>query len=71
VTTVTRHRRERRPKRRWPRRLAWVLALLVVLAVGIAIGQALHDNPRPGETTTQEKTLTLRPESATVTVTTP
>lgn len=68
MTTSTRHRRERRRTRR---RIGWALVLLLVLAVGIAIGQALHDNPRPGQTTTQEQTFTLRPESATVTVTTP
>ncbi len=49
----------------------WGLVLLLVLAVGIALGQALHDNPRPGQTTTQNETFTLKPESATVTVTTP
>jgi hypothetical protein len=62
----------RRPARsRTRRRIAWGLAFLLVLAVGIALGQALHDNPRPGQTTTQDRTFTLRPESATVTVTTP
>ena len=71
MTTTTRHRRERRRARRWPRRVAWVVGVLLLLAIGIAIGQALHDNPRAGQTTTQQQTFTLKPESATVTVTTP
>ncbi len=58
-------------RHRTRRRIAWGLAFLLVLAVGIALGQALHDNPRPGQTTTQDRTFTLQPESATVTVTTP
>jgi hypothetical protein len=33
--------------------------VLVVFAVGVALGQALHDNPKPGETTTLERTLTV------------
>jgi len=42
-----------------------------VFAVGIALGEALHDNPRPGSTTTNDRTLTLLPEASTVTVTAP
>jgi len=68
VTAVARQRRER-PRTR--RKIVWGLVLVLVLAVGIALGQALHDNPRPGQTTTQDSTFTLKPESATVTVTTP
>jgi hypothetical protein len=70
VTTVARRRGER-PRSRTRRRVVWGIVLLVVLAVGIALGQALHDNPRPGQTTTQNETFTLKPESATVTVTSP
>ncbi len=44
---------------------------MLVFAVGIALGQALEDNPRQGQTTTNDQTFTLRPESATVTVTAP
>ena len=44
---------------------------MLVFAVGIALGQALEDNPQPGSTITQDQTLTLPPESATVTVTAP
>ena len=70
MTTAARRRRER-PRSQTRRRVVWGLVLLLVLAVGIALGQALHDNPRPGQTTTQNETFTLKPESATVTVTTP
>ncbi len=41
---------------RWGIRLAVVL---IVFGAGIAVGQALHDNPKPGETTTLDRTLTL------------
>jgi hypothetical protein len=53
------------------RRIVWALVLALVFAVGVALGEALHDNPRPGRTTTVNRTFTLRPESATVTVTAP
>jgi hypothetical protein len=64
-------RERRRRKSPTKRRVVWGLALLLVFAVGIALGQALNDNPKPGSTTTRERTFTLLPESATVTVTTP
>ena len=51
--------------------LVWGLVCVLVFAVGIALGEALHDTPRTGQTTTQDRTFTVRPESATVTVTTP
>jgi hypothetical protein len=51
--------------------IVWGLVFVLVFAVGIALGQALEDNPRHGQTTTQDQTFTLRPESATVTVTAP
>jgi hypothetical protein len=44
---------------------------VLVFAVGIALGEALHDSPRTGQTTTLDRTFTVRPESATVTVTAP
>jgi hypothetical protein len=47
------------------------LLLAIAFAVGIALGEALHDNPRTGSTTTEERTFTLLPEASTVTVTTP
>jgi len=51
--------------------LLWGLVFALVFAVGIALGQALEDNPREGKTITQDRTFTLEPESATVTVTAP
>jgi hypothetical protein len=64
--------RERRQRKRTPPRwVVLVLACAVVFAVGVALGQALEDSPRSGQTTTQERTFTVRPESATITVTTP
>lgn len=65
----TRERRRRQSSTR--RKIVWALVLGLVFAVGIALGEALHDNPKPGSTTTQERTFTLLPESSTVTVTTP
>jgi hypothetical protein len=65
----TRERRRRQSSTR--RKIVWALVLALVFAVGIALGEALHDNPKPGSTTTQERTFTLLPESSTVTVTTP
>ena len=61
----------RRRKGSTVKRVAWGLLFALVFAVGIALGQALEDNPRPSSTITQDRTFTLPPESATVTVTTP
>jgi hypothetical protein len=61
----------RRRKSSTSRRVLWAVLLVLVFAVGIALGQALEDNPQPGSTITQDQTLTLPPESATVTVTAP
>ena len=44
---------------------------MLVFAVGIALGQALEDNPQPASTFTQDQTIIVPPESATVTVTAP
>ena len=68
MSAYERRRRRRNP---WGRRLAWVLAFAVVFAIGIALGQALEDSPTPGPTVTQDRTFTLPPPAATVTVTTP
>jgi hypothetical protein len=68
VTATPARRQRKRPDRRW---LVWSLVCVLVFAVGIALGEALHDSPRSGQTTTQNRTFTVRPESATVTVTTP
>jgi type II secretory pathway component PulL len=61
----------RRRKSSTRRRVVWAVVLVLVFAVGIALGQALEDNPQTGSTITQEQTLPLPPESATVTVTAP
>ena len=60
LSPVERHERRRRRRReeltRWGIRVA--LAALI-FALGVALGQALHDNPKPGTTTTFERTLTI------------
>ena len=63
--------RRRRKKSRAPRWIVLGVIAALVFAVGIALGQALNDNPGPGHTRTLQRTLTLAPESSTVTVTTP
>ena len=48
-------RGRRRPRTgRW---LALGVAGLALFAFGVALGEALHDNPRPGGTTTYVRTL--------------
>ena len=61
----------RRKKSHARRRIVLGLVCLLLFAVGIALGQSLDDNPGPGHTRTLERTFTLAPESATVTVTAP
>jgi hypothetical protein len=60
LTPVERRDRRRRRRReevtRWGIRVAIVL---LVFALGVALGQALHDNPKPGETITLERTLRI------------
>jgi hypothetical protein len=68
---VSTYQQRRRRKTSTRRRVIWALALVAVFAVGIALGQALEDNPRPASTITQDRTFTVPPESATVTVTAP
>jgi hypothetical protein len=68
VSSRDRRRRHGATQRRT---VVWALVLALVFAIGVALGEALNDNPRPGSTTTQERTFTLLPESSTVTVTTP
>jgi hypothetical protein len=55
-------RRERRRRRRQEELVRWAVRVVVVLLVfllGIALGQALHDNPKPGNTVTLERTLQI------------
>jgi hypothetical protein len=61
----------RRRKSSTRRRVVWMLVFVLVFAVGIALGQALEDNPQRASTVTHDQTITLPPESATVTVTAP
>jgi hypothetical protein len=74
--TLDRQTLERRRAGRQRRGVPWralvvVVMLVCALAVGIALGEALHDNPKPGGTTTTQRTLNplpLAPETVTVTV---
>jgi hypothetical protein len=53
-------RRERRRRRRREELTRWGIRVgvaLLLFLLGIALGQALHDNPKPGSTTTLERTL--------------
>jgi len=68
VTVKPGPRQKKSSARRW---IVWWLVGVLIFAVGIALGEALQDNPRPGKTRTLERTFTLAPESATVTVTSP
>jgi hypothetical protein len=68
VTTGARRRKKKSSAPKW---IALGLVCVLIFAVGIALGQALEDNPGPGHTRTLQRTFTLAPESATVTVTTP
>ena len=61
----------RRRKSSTRRRFVWAVIFVLVFAIRIALGQALEDNPPPASTVTHDQTITLPPESATVTVTTP
>ena len=58
LTPVERNERRRLQRRRevirWSIR---VLLVILVFALGVALGQAIHDNPRPGQTVTFDRTL--------------
>jgi hypothetical protein len=58
VSAADRERRRRRRRRAGIGQLLLALSVLAaVFAIGVAVGEALHDNPRPGLTTTQITTL--------------
>jgi hypothetical protein len=64
LTPVERHERRRQQRRR--ELIRWSVRTVVVLLVfllGIALGQALHDNPKPGETITVDRTLHVPTEN--------
>lgn len=58
---MSRRARSRPPRRNGrDRGLRWLLAAVVaaaLVALGVAVGEALHDNPRPGVTTTNVTTV--------------
>jgi hypothetical protein len=60
VTLTPVERQERRRQQRRRELIRWGVGTLVAVLVfllGIALGQALHDNPKPGETITIDRTL--------------
>jgi hypothetical protein len=60
LTPVERNERRRLQRRRDT--IRWgVRALVVALifALGVALGQAIHDNPKPGQTVTLNRTIHL------------
>ena len=60
LSPLERHdRRRRRRQSEWRRWGGVVVAALIVFGLGIALGQALHDNPKPGDTVTLERTLSI------------
>ncbi|HEX9416698.1 MAG TPA: hypothetical protein VF895_08350 [Gaiellaceae bacterium] len=65
-----------RPRPRKRRRLhrgrlvAGIALLVIVFLLGVALGQALHDNPKAGESRTFDRTFQPFPPAETVTVTT-
>jgi hypothetical protein len=76
VTQRSRTPARRRAGRRTGRRIAVPLLLavagLVIFALGIGLGRAIEENPEPGGTITQVRTLRplpLAPERETVTET--
>jgi hypothetical protein len=62
VTVNPVERLERRRRRRRQAVTFWAIRgalAIVVFGLGVALGQALHDNPKPGQTITLERTLRL------------
>ena len=59
--TATPRERRRQRARRLPRSVIWLAAVAagaLLFAVGVAVGEGIHDNPKPGITTTHERTVT-------------
>ena len=65
-----RRRPARRRRTNRGRLLAGIAVLIAVFLLGIAFGVALHDNPKPGQTTTFVRTFFPLAPKKTVTVTT-
>jgi hypothetical protein len=64
LSPVERHERRRQQRRR--ELIRWGVRTLVVLLVflfGVALGQALHDNPKTGQTITVDRTLHIPTEN--------
>jgi len=60
VTAPGRPRRGRTPRTGRRRAVLWLLAAALaatLFGLGVALGEALHDNPRPGVTTTNVTTV--------------
>ncbi|MGB2953269.1 MAG: hypothetical protein WBB74_07730 [Gaiellaceae bacterium] len=70
---TNRIRPERPGRRNAGRLLALLVALAVAFAIGVALGEALHDNPKPGstQTTLRPLTVTVAPETVTITTSSP
>ena len=57
MTLTPEDRLDRRDRIRTLRWLAAVALGALLFAVGVSVGEALHDNPRPGLTTTSVTTI--------------
>jgi hypothetical protein len=55
---VSTDRARRRRTRRRRRGVLVVVLIVIAFVIGIALGEALHDNPRPGQTQTVIVTFT-------------
>jgi hypothetical protein len=54
-----RHEGRRRGRRRLARAALGLALAAALFGVGVAVGEALHDNPKPGETQTHVATIVL------------
>jgi len=55
--------RPRRRKRSWWRLLVVTVLAVALFAAGVALGMALRDDPEPGGTVTQVRTLEPLPQT--------